>query len=88
MLKLQKRSEPFFDRKLFFSFCSTGHLKRSSDKFAEYFWPKVQKGLKVYPKKRNSSYFFSGHKESSYQQDAKMFHTTSDKMISSEHLNN
>ena len=57
MLNVQKRSERFFGRKVFFSFCSTGHLKRSSDKFAEYFWPKVQKGLKVYPKKRNSFFF-------------------------------
>ena len=52
MLKLQKRSEPFFDRKLFFSFCSTGHLKRSSDKLAEDFWPKVRKGLKRFIRKK------------------------------------
>ena len=28
MLKVQKRSELFFDRKVVFSFCSTGHLKK------------------------------------------------------------
>ena len=44
MLKVRKRSEPFFDRKVLFSICSTGHLKRSSDKLAEGFWPKVEKG--------------------------------------------
>ena len=52
MLNVQKRSEPFFDRKVFFSFCSSGHLKRSSDKLAEDFWPKVQKGLKRFIRKK------------------------------------
>ena len=51
MLMFQKRSEPCFDRKVFFSFCSTGHLKKFSDKFAEDFWPKVQKGLKKFIRK-------------------------------------
>ena len=51
MLMFQKPSEPFFDRKVFFSFCSTGHLKKFSDKFAEDFWPKVQKGLKKFIRK-------------------------------------
>ena len=51
MLRVQKCSEPFFDRKVFFSFCSTGHLKRFSDNIAEDFWPKVQKGLKKFIRK-------------------------------------
>ena len=37
MLNVRKRSEPFFDRNVFFSICSTGHLKRSFDKLAAGF---------------------------------------------------
>ena len=48
MLIVRKPFEPFFHRKVFFSICSTGHLKRSSDKLAEGFWPKVQKGSEVF----------------------------------------
>ena len=59
MLKVQKRSEPFFHRKLFFSFCSTRHLKRSSDKFAEDFWPKVQKSQKKFIRKNEDPPIFS-----------------------------
>ena len=59
MLKVRKRSEPFFDRKVLFLFCSTGHLKRSSDKLAEDFWPKVQKGLKSFIRKNEIPSIFS-----------------------------
>ena len=59
MLKVQKRSAPFFHQKLFFSFCSTRHLKRSSDKFAEDFWPKVQKSQKKFIRKNEDPPIFS-----------------------------